>query len=59
MQLEERIESFISKKVKTYEFGEYTLEVREVYQDLMTIGGGVGDNNVEKSVRGAWKTWGS
>ena len=53
MQLEERIESFISKEVKTYEFGEYTLEVREVYQDLMTIGGGVGDNNVEKSVRGA------
>ena len=51
MQLEERMESFISKEVKTYEFGEYTQEVREVYQDLMTIGGGAGANNVEKIVR--------
>ena len=51
MQLEERMESFISREVKTYEFGEYTQEVREVYQDLMTIGGGVGANNVEKIVR--------
>ena len=49
MELEERIEDFINNKVKLFYKNTYKKEIREVYQDIMTLVGGA--NNVEKIVR--------
>ena len=49
MQLEERIEEFINHEVKLFDKNRYKNEIREVYQDIMTLVGGA--NNVEKLVR--------